>query len=112
MKMKEFFSNISLKLKMSSGCLFFYSENNEFFLYYDNIDFYNLDVLYKVLEGLFNLLKDYPNTFLLFLTLFPIFKIYKRLNILFTNKFKKVGNNEDVLPMYKHTYNYLFFLGF
>ena len=111
-KIKIFYNNLSLRYKIHYGCFFFYSENNEIFLYYEDIEFNNLDVSFNLLNGILNIIKEYPNTFLLFLTLFPILKIYKRLNIMFTNKFKNVGNNEEVLPMYRYTYKYSFFLGF
>jgi hypothetical protein len=111
-KMKVCFKNLSLRLKISSSSLFMYSENNEFFFYYENIEFNNLDPLFKLSDLIVSLLKDYPNTFLLLITLFPIYKIYKRLNILFINKLNNVENNEEKMPLFIYTYKYLFFLCF
>ena len=42
--MKVCFKNLSLRLKISSSSLFMYSENNEFFFYYENIEFNNLEL--------------------------------------------------------------------
>lgn len=109
-KMKVCFKNLSLRLKISSGSLFMYSENNELFLYYGNIEFDNLDGIFELFDIIVNVLKDYPNTILLVFTLFPIFKIYKRLNMLYTNKFKNVGYNENKVSIY--TSKYLFSLCF